>query len=108
MWRWLILCVGLWGAAVSFNPLYADTRLSREEMRMAREQGHIKPLRWVIRQVLAQYPGRVLDAELYYHDARYIYVIRLLEDGYVSKIYVDAYSAEIVKVKTRKKHQRKH
>lgn len=108
MWRWFVLSVSLFFSVLATHPAQASTRLTHEELREARQQGHVRSLRWVIHQIAPHYPGRVLDVDLFLHDDRYIYVLRILQDeGYVTKLSVDAYTAEVIQVRTRKKEKRK-
>lgn len=108
MWRCFVVSVSLFLSVLVSYPAQTYTRLNHEELREARHQGHVRSLRWVIRQIAPHYPGRILDVDLFLHDDRYIYVIRLLQDeGYVTKLAVDAYTAEVLQVRSRKKEKRK-
>ena len=98
----LALCLWIGVSTTVSMPTHASS-LSPEQRREARHRGDIKPLRWVLRQIHHQYPGRVLDVDLDRHHHQYIYKIRLLQQGgYVLKLYVDARTAEVLKVKSRK------
>lgn len=80
----------------------AGSTLSYEQIREAREKGEIRSLRWVTHQIQAVYPGRLLDAALSQKNGRYIYRIKLLQPGgYVSKLVVDAYTAEVLRSRSR-------
>nr|WP_159436859.1 PepSY domain-containing protein [Paenalcaligenes hominis] len=60
-------------------------------------------------QIQPYYPGRLLDAELSRKNGRYVYRIKLLQPGgYVSRLMVDAYTAEILKARSRPLEKRKH
>lgn len=108
MRRWLVLLSLAF--CFSYGPLaLAGPTLSYEQIREAREKGEIRSLRWVMQQIQAAYPGRLLDAELRHKKGRYIYRIKLLQPGgYVSKLVVDAYTAEILKSRSRPIEKRKH
>lgn len=91
--------------------------LSPKQIREAHQSGEIKSLRWVLEQIQLQFPGQVLDAELtknkyknnHKYNHRYIYKIKLIsEDGHISKLYVDANTAELLRVKSRDKKRRQH
>lgn len=116
--KWLSLCLVLWLALTAsiLTPAQASSDLSPQQIRAARQQGEIKPLRWVLKQIQAEYPGRVLDVELSKSKNKdkspnqdlYIYKIKLLQhDGYITKLYIDARNAKVLRVKTRHK-KRKH
>lgn len=98
------LLIGLgWGAVAS-----AGEPLSHEQIREARQKGEVRSLRWVMQQIQPQYPGRLLDAELIHKNDHYIYRIKLLQPGgYVSRLVVDAYTAEILKSRSRPIQKRK-
>lgn len=125
--KWLSFCLILWLAlaAGGLNPAQASSDdLSPQQIRAARQQGEIKPLRWVLKHIQAEYPGRVLDVELSKKKNKdkyqtkdkkpneyvYIYKIKLLQnDGYITKLYIDASNAEVLRVKTRHdKNKYKH
>ncbi|HJH23519.1 MAG TPA: PepSY domain-containing protein [Paenalcaligenes hominis] len=88
---------------------HAGPPLSYDQIRTAREKGEIRSLRWVMHQIQPYYPGRLLDAELSRKNGRYVYRIKLLQPGgYVSRLMVDAYTAEILKARSRPLEKRKH
>lgn len=105
------LVLGTFSTAVQ-----ASSELSPQQIREAYQAGDIKSLRWVLGQIKAQFPGQVLDAELNKSKSksrkdtgRYIYKIKILaDDGHISKLYVDAYTAEVLRVKSRDKKRRRH
>lgn len=117
--RWLSCCLILWFALAAgvLSPVQASSDdLSPQQIRHARQQGEIKPLRWVLKQIQAEYPGRILDVELSKRKNKdkyqvkdkkpneylYIYKIKLLQnDGYITKLYIDASNAAVLRVKTR-------
>lgn len=104
----LLFSALVWASVISL-PAHAQPSLSPEQMREARHKGEIKPLRWVLKQIQSQYPGRILDVELEQKHGLYIYKIKILQhDGHMSKLYVDANSAEILRVKSRQRHKRNH
>lgn len=106
--RWLtIISILLLCSAVGF-PLQASTRLSHEQMRQAHQNGEVRSLRWILDQIQPLYPGRLLDAELKHKRGRYFYKIKLLQqDGYITKLSVDANNGEVLRVKTRQLEKRK-
>jgi len=67
---------------------------------LLRHQGDIMPFSDIIRQVNASYPGQVLEVELKERTPHPIYEIEMLgDDGVVREIKVDAFNADILKVK---------
>lgn len=74
-----------------------------ERARQALEQGQVLPLRVVLDQVEAEYPGQVIEIEFDREDGRYVYEIKLLQEGgRVVKMDVDAASGEVLKLKRKK------
>lgn len=112
--RWLSFLAALWLSLSmgSLSTVHASSGLSAQQIREAHQAGEIKSLRWVLGQIKSQHPGHVLDAELSKnkkYNPRYIYKIKLLqEDGYIIKLYVDANTAEILRIKSRDKKHRHH
>lgn len=90
-------------------PINASPSLTPEQIREARHNGSIRPLKWVLHQIQSDYPGRVLDADLKQEHGLYLYKITLLQhEGHITKLTVDANTAEVLQVKTRKIRKRKH
>lgn len=112
--RWLsVVGVLLLSVAVGLpTPIEASTYLTTDQMRTARQNGDIKSLRWVLRQINPQYPGRMLDVALIQKQHQYIYKIKLLQPGgHLSVLWVDANNAEVLRVKghyDKRKHDHKH
>ena len=98
----LLLAVALVAAAFP-----ARAGEDHDAARRAVEAGAIKPLSEILAAVEGRHPGRVLEAELERDDkapSRYIYEIKILTaDGRVLKIEADAKTAEIVRVKDRRR-----
>lgn len=89
-------------------PIHAETPLSVEQMREARQRGEVRSLRWVLHQLQPMYPGRLLDVELVHKKGRYLYRIKLIQaDGYISRLVVDAYTAEVLRARSRPLEKRK-
>lgn len=104
-------------AVMASAPTANASDLSPKQIREVHQSGKIKSLRWVLEQIQLQFPGQVLDAELtknkyknnHKYNHRYIYKIKLIsEDGHISKLYVDANTAELLRVKSRDKKRRQH
>lgn len=84
----------------------ASPHLSPQQIREARQAGEVKSLRWVLTQIQPQYPGRILDVKLSKRkkQPRYIYKIKLLQqDGHIITLYVDANTAEVLRVRSRQR-----
>ena len=84
----------------------ASPHLSPQQIREARQAREVKSLRWVLTQIQPQYPGRILDVKLSKQkkQPRYIYKIRLLQqDGHIITLYVDANTAEVLRVRSRQR-----
>lgn len=91
--------------ALSAFPARADE--GPDAARKAVEAGAIKPLSEILAAVEARHPGRVLEAELERDEkepSRYIYEIKMLTaDGRVLKIEADAQTADILRVKDKRR-----
>lgn len=91
------------------QPLWASPSFTPEQIRAARHNGDIRSLKWVLSQIQSDYPGRVLDAELKQDHGQYLYKITLLQsERHITKLTVDANTAEVLHVRTRKVRKRKH
>lgn len=116
--RYLLLFAVPWLIAMMASVSIANASdLSPKQIREAHQSGEIKSLRWVLEQIQLQFPGQVLDAELtkkkyknnHKYNHRYVYKIKLIsEDGHISKLYVDANTAELLRVKSRDKKRKQY
>jgi uncharacterized membrane protein YkoI len=91
-------------------PVRADS--DHDRARRAVEAGDIRPLSEVLARIQRDHPGEVLDVELEDENEsglrRMIYEVKVLgSDGAVSKIYVDAKSLDILKVKSKGTERRR-
>ena len=70
------------------------------EARQLQAAGNILPLQQLLDIIRESHPGTVLELELEHKGKRVIYEVEILgEDGQVTKLYIDAQTAEIIRIK---------
>jgi uncharacterized membrane protein YkoI len=75
-------------------------RSERETVRAAVERGELKPLSVVLQAVRSKLPGEVVGIEIERDQGVWIYEFRVADDkGRLLEVYVDAATAQILKVK---------
>lgn len=105
----IIVCLILASGFTLVTPAQADAILSVDQIRQARQQGHIRPLRWIMAQLKNTYPGRLLKAKVIQRNGRYLYTLGILQpNSYLIRLVVDANTAQILKARTRPTKSRKH
>jgi uncharacterized membrane protein YkoI len=73
-----------------------------DRARRAVEEGRILPLKDILVRAQGAYPGQVIEAELEDEGGAIVYEIKILTaDGRVMKLYYNAASGELLKVKGR-------
>lgn len=71
----------------------------REAVRSAVEQGHIRPLSVLLKEIQKQLPGKVIGVEAEQKERRWIYEFRVIDtSGQLYEVSVDAATAEILKI----------
>lgn len=83
--------------------LLAPASLARDrghdKLRQAVERGEIKPLADILELVRAKLPGEIAAVEAERKKGRWVYEFRTIDaKGRLREVYVDAQSAEIVKI----------
>lgn len=90
-------------ALLAHSPLQAvaDTPHDHDRARQALLAGEILPLKTILERVERSQPGQVMEVELEQNEpAGWIYEVKLLQtEGRLLKLYVDARSGEILRVK---------
>lgn len=89
--------------AVAFGAMegFADEG-DHDRARRALEAGEIMPLARILDRVERDYPGRVMEVELERDDGRWLYEIKLLQDGgRLLKLKADARDGRVLGVKGR-------
>ncbi len=84
--RGVIVCglLGLGAAALA-------TDIGQDEARRLRREGRIVALGDIVAEILARWPGRIIETELERDGSRYVYEIELLgDDGHVYEFEYDA------------------
>ena len=95
-------------AALTGNAVCADEPHDHDRARRALEAGEIMPLSRILDRVERDYPGRVLEVELDRDDERWLYEIKLLQDGgRVLKLKIDARDASLLEPKGRHGDERR-
>lgn len=85
-------------AALAISPAWADS--DHDRVRRAVEEGRILPLKDILARCEARHPGQLLEAELEDEHGALIYELKVLgADGRVVKLYFDAGTGELLKVK---------
>jgi uncharacterized membrane protein YkoI len=102
----LLLALALTGAAGGLA--WADDRdddgkdrhgRDHERARRALEEGRARPLAEILEAVRSRLDGEVIGVEFDREDGRYVYELKVIgSDGGLREVYVDALSAEILKV----------
>jgi len=68
-----------------------------EQVRKLRNTESILPLSQILKKIEASYPGTLLDVELEYEDAKFIYEIEILDANHVvQEMEVDASTGKIL------------
>ncbi|MBN4082441.1 MAG: hypothetical protein COB41_02190 [Proteobacteria bacterium] len=68
-----------------------------EQVRKLRNTESILPLSQILKKIEASYPGTLLDVELEYEDAKFIYEIEILDANHVvQEMKVDASTGKIL------------
>ncbi|HEY9380378.1 MAG TPA: PepSY domain-containing protein [Burkholderiales bacterium] len=99
---WVFVIV-LMAALSSVGVRADDDARDHDRARRALEAGEIMPLSRILDRVERDYAGRVLEVELEREDERWLYEIKLLQDGgQVLKLKVDARDAEVLSIKGRR------
>ncbi len=94
---------------LAHTPLQADSLHDHDRARQALLAGEILPLKTILERVERSQPGQVMEVELEQNDhAGWIYEIKLLQtEGRLLKLYVDARSGEILRVKQKDQKESK-
>jgi len=97
------LLAGLLGLALLAGPGLGMADESDHELaRKALQEGKILPLRTVLDRVERDYPGQVIKIEFDHDDGRYVYEIRLLQEGgAIVKLKIDASDGTVLGIKGR-------
>lgn len=84
-------------ALVVAGPLWADNKMSQEEIRSLKESGAIRPLEEILAASKTVRPGRVMEVELEKKNDTYIYEIVIAdEDGAVWELKFNAKDASLI------------
>ncbi len=95
-------------AALAAAAVRADEPHDHDRARRALEAGEVMPLSRILDRVERDYPGRVLEVELDREDERWLYEIKLLQDGgRVLKLKIDARDASLLEAKDRRGEERR-
>jgi len=95
----MLAAAGLSAAVLmSAGTVSADSdRFRQSEVRQLREAGKILPMETILERVQTAQPGQVVEVELEREDGRYVYEVKLIDDGdRVHKLELDAASGEVL------------
>lgn len=100
----LALATLLW--MVGTSAILSATERSHDEIKHLRDTGQILPLETIIARHQRQHPGgRLLEAELEYEHARYVYELKILgTDGVVREFEYDARTGELWVIEQKREH----
>ncbi|EHL20989.1 peptidase propeptide and ypeb domain-containing protein [Acidovorax sp. NO-1] len=103
---YLVGCV-LCAAAMAVAPAGAASgRDDHDRARQAVQAGQVLPLPTVLERLQREVPGQVLEVELEQERDRWIYEIKLLTPaGQLTKVKLDARTAEVLRVKPRESRE---
>ncbi|MEO5375576.1 MAG: PepSY domain-containing protein [Alphaproteobacteria bacterium] len=94
----------LLAALVPCAPALADDDhdSDHDRARRAVAEGRILPLKAILAQAEAAYPGQLIEAELEDEGGSVVYEIKILtEGGQVMKLYYDAHTGELLSARRR-------
>lgn len=88
--------------ALSLSGPPARAASDHDRARAALQAGKVLPLKTLLERLEREYPGRVMEVELEEEDGRWIYEIKLLQDGgRLVKVELDAASGAVLRRKER-------
>lgn len=91
-------------ALLAYAPARANDLRDHDRARQALLAGEILPLKTILERIERSQPGQVMEVELEQKSADWIYEIKLLQtEGRLLKLYVDARSGEILRVKQKER-----
>lgn len=93
--RILFTTTVFFAVVVAIPPVMADNEV--EQVRKLRNTDSILPLSQTLTKIETSYPGTLLDVELEYEDAKFIYEIEILNAKHiVQEVKVDATTGKIL------------
>ncbi|WP_462387655.1 PepSY domain-containing protein [Acidovorax sp. Q11] len=100
--RWRLAACVLFASALAAPPAGASGKDDHDRARQAVQAGQVLPLPTVLERLQREVPGQVLEVELEQESERWIYEIKLLTPvGQLTKVKLDARTAEVLRVKSR-------
>lgn len=76
---------------------WSDEDRTHDRARRARERGEILPIAEIFVHARAQFPGRVLEAELEREHGQWVYELKILDArGRLFEIYMDARTGDVL------------
>ena len=102
----MIFALALFMAAASVPAVARAGDDDHDRVRRARERGEILPLVDILKRAEQAYPGQVIETEFDDEHGRMVYeLVVLADDGRVVKLYYDARTGELLKMKGRKRRK---
>ena len=100
--RWRLAACVLCAAALAAPPAGASGKDDHDRARQAVQAGQVLPLPTVLERLQREVPGQMLEVELEQERERWIYEIKLLTPaGQLTKVKLDARTAEVLRIKSR-------
>ncbi len=100
----ILAAAGLSAAVLmSAGTASADSdRLRQGEVRQLREAGKILPMETILERARTAQPGQIVEVELEREDGRYVYEVKLIDDGdRVHELELDAASGDVLNRRTK-------
>ena len=105
-WRGVVAAWGVCAFALAASPAIGSGKDDHDRARQAVQAGQVLPLPTVLERLQREVPGQVLEVELEQEQAGWIYEIKLLTPaGQLTKVKLDARTAEVLRVKSRDDHR---
>jgi len=104
--RWRLAAFVLCVAALAVPPVRASGKDDHDRARQAVQAGQVLPLPTALERLQREVPGQVLEVELEQEHERWIYEIKLLTpEGQLTKVKLDARTAEVLRVRSRESRE---
>lgn len=105
-WRGVVAVWGVCALALAASPAIGSGKDDHDRARQAVQAGQVLPLPTVLERLQREIPGQVLEVELEQEQTGWIYEIKLLTPaGQLTKVKLDARTAEVLRVKSRDDHR---
>lgn len=102
-----VVIPALWAAVLVTSAAFAGGKDDHDRARQAVLAGQVQPLPAVLERLQREVPGQVLEVELEQEHGLWIYEVKLLTPaGQLTKVKLDARTAEVLRVQSREDRPR--